>query len=106
VLTRAQLDRAVFPLGDSTKQRVRQEAAERGLAVADKPDSHDICFIADGDTKGFLAERLGAAPGDIVDGRTGAVGQLVETELGGRGHGGCRTPRRRSTYMRMRLSLI
>jgi tRNA-specific 2-thiouridylase len=73
VLTREQLDRAVFPLGDSTKARVREEAAERGLAVADKPDSHDICFIADGDTKGFLAERLGQAPGDIVDGRTGAV---------------------------------
>ncbi|RSM69872.1 tRNA 2-thiouridine(34) synthase MnmA [Actinoplanes sp. ATCC 53533] len=73
VLTRAQLDRAVFPLGDSTKARVREEAAERGLAVAEKPDSHDICFIADGDTKGFLAKRLGEAPGDIVDGRTGAV---------------------------------
>jgi tRNA-uridine 2-sulfurtransferase len=73
VLTRAQLDRAVFPLGDSTKVQVRAEAAERGLAVADKPDSHDICFIADGDTKGFLASRLGATPGDIVDGRTGAV---------------------------------
>jgi tRNA-specific 2-thiouridylase len=73
VLTRAQLDRAMFPLGDSTKERVREEAAERGLAVADKPDSHDICFIADGDTKGFLAGKLGEAPGDIVDGRTGAV---------------------------------
>jgi tRNA-uridine 2-sulfurtransferase len=72
VLTRAQLDRAVFPLGDSTKERVRVEAAERGLAVADKPDSHDICFIADGDTRGFLTSRLGEAPGDVVDGRTGA----------------------------------
>ena len=72
VLTRAQLDRAVFPLGDSTKERVRAEAAERGLAVADKPDSHDICFIADGDTRGFLTSRLGEAPGDVVDGRTGA----------------------------------
>ena len=71
VLNRAQLDRAVFPLGDSTKAEVRAEAAARGLAVADKPDSHDICFIADGDTRGFLASRLGAAPGDIVDGRTG-----------------------------------
>jgi tRNA-specific 2-thiouridylase len=71
VLTREQLDRAVFPLGDSTKARVRVEAAERGLAVADKPDSHDICFIADGDTRGFLQNRLGSAPGDIVDGRTG-----------------------------------
>ena len=73
VLTRAQLDRAVFPLGGSTKAQVRAEAAERGLAVADKPDSHDICFIADGDTRGFLASRLGETPGDIVDGRTGAT---------------------------------
>jgi tRNA-specific 2-thiouridylase len=73
VLTRAQLDRAVFPLGDSTKTRVRAEAAERGLAVAEKPDSHDICFIADGDTRGFLTSRLGEAPGDIVDGHSGAV---------------------------------
>jgi len=73
VLTRAQLDRAVFPLGDSTKTQVRQEAAARGLAVAEKPDSHDICFIADGDTRGFLAGKLGSAPGDIVDSVTGAV---------------------------------
>jgi tRNA-specific 2-thiouridylase len=72
VLTRAQLDRAVFPLGDSTKTKVRAEAAERGLAVAEKPDSHDICFIADGDTRGFLASRLGETPGDVVDARTGA----------------------------------
>jgi tRNA-specific 2-thiouridylase len=71
VLTRSQLDRAVFPLGASTKAQVREEAAERGLAVADKPDSHDICFIADGDTKGFLAKRLGSTPGDVVDARTG-----------------------------------
>ncbi len=38
------------------RREVRAEAAARGLAVADKPDSHDICFIADGDTRGFLAE--------------------------------------------------
>lgn len=73
VLNRAQLDRAIFPLGDSTKAQVRVEAAERGLAVADKPDSHDICFIADGDTRRFLADRLGSAPGDVVDATTGAV---------------------------------
>jgi tRNA-specific 2-thiouridylase len=35
--------------------------------VADKPDSHDVCFIADGDTKGFLTRKLGPAPGQIVD---------------------------------------
>jgi tRNA-specific 2-thiouridylase len=73
VLTRAQLDHAVFPLGDTTKAGVRAEAARRGLAVADKPDSHDICFIADGDTQRFLRERLGDRPGPIVDARDGQV---------------------------------
>lgn len=67
VLTPQQLAHAVFPLGDSTKAEVRAEAAARGLSVADKPDSHDICFIADGNTQGFLANRLGERPGDIVD---------------------------------------
>ncbi len=67
VLTREQLAHAMFPLGDTTKARVRAEAASRGLAVAGKPDSHDVCFIADGDTRAFLAGRLGAAPGRIVD---------------------------------------
>ncbi len=73
VLRPDQLARAVFPLGDSTKAQVRAEAAARGLAVADKPDSHDICFIADGDTRGFLARALGEAPGDIVDAESGEV---------------------------------
>ncbi|MCG5214403.1 tRNA 2-thiouridine(34) synthase MnmA [Streptosporangium sp. KLBMP 9127] len=73
VLTREQLSHAIFPLGGSTKAEVRAEAAERGLAVADKPDSHDICFIADGDTRGFLAERLGAAEGPIIDALSGEV---------------------------------
>jgi tRNA-uridine 2-sulfurtransferase len=67
VLTSAQLSRAMFPLGNTTKDLVRSEAADRGLAVADKPDSHDVCFIADGDTKGFLQRHLGSAPGDIVE---------------------------------------
>jgi tRNA-uridine 2-sulfurtransferase len=67
VLTRQQLARAMFPLGDSTKDEVRKEAADRGLAVAAKPDSHDVCFIADGDTRKFLASQLGAAPGRIVE---------------------------------------
>ncbi|HEV2450485.1 MAG TPA: tRNA 2-thiouridine(34) synthase MnmA [Streptosporangiaceae bacterium] len=67
VLTRDQLDRAMFPLGHSSKDEVRKEAADRGLAVAAKPDSHDVCFIADGDTRKFLAGRLGQAPGQIVD---------------------------------------
>jgi len=71
VLDAAQLTRAFFPLGGSTKGEVRREAERRGLAVADKPDSHDICFIPDGDTAGFLDRTLGARPGDVVD-RSGA----------------------------------
>ena len=67
VLTSEQLARAVFPLGSTTKGDVRAEAAELGLAVAAKPDSHDVCFIADGDTAGFLRNRLGDRPGDFVD---------------------------------------
>ena len=73
VLTRAQLDRSVFPLGDTAKAGVRAEAAARGLAVAEKPDSHDICFIADGDTRGFLSKRLGESPGEVVDADSGEV---------------------------------
>ncbi len=72
VLTSGQLSNAMFPLGDTPKAQVRTEAARRGLAVADKPDSHDVCFIADGDTKGFLARHLGQAPGQIID-QSGAV---------------------------------
>ena len=67
VLRPDQLERAMFPLGDTTKDQVRKEAADRGLGVADKPDSHDVCFIADGDTRGFLRGQLGSAPGDVVD---------------------------------------
>jgi tRNA-uridine 2-sulfurtransferase len=67
VLTREQLAKAMFPLGDSTKDQVRAEATARGLAVASKPDSHDVCFIPDGDTRAFLARQLGSRPGRILD---------------------------------------
>src|SRR5947209_1604824 len=73
VLRPDQLARAMFPVGDTCKDDVRREARQRGLAVADKPDSHDICFIADGDTRGFLRQHLGEHRGDIVDADTGAV---------------------------------
>jgi tRNA-uridine 2-sulfurtransferase len=75
VLTSEQLSRAMFPLGDTTKERVRKEAAARGLAVADKPDSHDVCFIADGDTRGFLQRQLGSTPGDIVEADGTVIGR-------------------------------
>lgn len=73
VLRADQLEHAIFPLGDDLKSTVRREAEERGLLVARKPDSHDICFIPDGDTAGFLEGRLGRSPGEIVDVTTGAV---------------------------------
>ena len=75
VLTSDQLSHSMFPLGDTPKAQVRAEAARRGLAVADKPDSHDVCFIADGDTKGFLARHLGQEPGQIVDTSGAVVGE-------------------------------
>lgn len=62
------LARSLFPLGDvASKDEVRAEAAARGLSVSAKPDSYDICFVADGDTKGFLRSHLGSQPGEIVD---------------------------------------
>ncbi|AHI00821.1 tRNA 2-thiouridine(34) synthase MnmA [Kutzneria viridogrisea] len=72
-LTSDQLRHAMFPLGDTVKEQVRAEAEQRGLSVADKPDSHDICFIPDGDTRGFLSDRLGERDGLLVDDETGAV---------------------------------
>ncbi len=73
VLTTDQLAHAMFPLGATpAKAEVRAEAAARGFSVASKPDSHDICFIPDGDTRGWLAERVGAQTGEILD-RDGAV---------------------------------
>lgn len=67
VLDAEQLAHSFFPLGDTTKPQIREEAAAKGFYVANKPDSHDICFIADGDTKAWLTKRLGEKPGDIVD---------------------------------------
>lgn len=75
VLTQQQLKHAFFPLGDTVKTEVRAEAERRGLSVAAKPDSHDICFIADGNTPGFLNQHLGEAPGDIVDAQGNKLGE-------------------------------
>ncbi len=67
--TQDQLDYLRFPLGALPKPRVRELAAELGLAVAGKADSQDICFVPDGDYAG-LVTRLrpeAAAAGEIVD---------------------------------------
>lgn len=79
VLDADQLRHSLFPLGaDTSKAEVRAEAAARGLSLAKKPDSHDICFIPTGDTAGFLHSRLGRRPGDIVD----AGGEVLGAHTG------------------------
>jgi tRNA-uridine 2-sulfurtransferase len=72
VLTASQLRHSAFPIGDTPKSQIRAEAASRGLAVADKPDSHDICFIPSGDTQAFLGARIGVRRGSVID-QDGAV---------------------------------
>jgi tRNA-specific 2-thiouridylase len=62
-LDQAQLAHAMFPVGGLDKATVREHARDLGLPVAEKPDSHEICFVADGDRSGFL-ERHGTAPGE------------------------------------------
>ncbi|GAA5227363.1 tRNA 2-thiouridine(34) synthase MnmA [Paeniglutamicibacter antarcticus] len=76
VLTHQQLEHCIFPLADTpSKAEVRAEAEARGLSVAKKPDSHDICFIPDGDTRGWLAERIDMTPGEIVDAEGKSLGK-------------------------------
>ncbi|MEM7121814.1 MAG: tRNA 2-thiouridine(34) synthase MnmA [Pseudomonadota bacterium] len=67
--TADQLAMLRFPIGAMTKAEVRAHAARFGLAIADKPDSQDICFVPNGDYAGIVAKlRPGAIePGDIVD---------------------------------------
>ena len=67
VLNSEQLAGAHFPLGDIVKTDTRKEAKARGLYVANKPDSHDICFVPSGDNAGWLRDRLGSESGPIVD---------------------------------------
>ncbi len=76
--TPEQLDYLRFPLGHlASKAETRALAAHHGLAVADKPDSQDICFVPDGNYAAVIEKlRPGAAdPGDIVDGEGRVLGQ-------------------------------
>lgn len=76
VLTAEQLDHAIFPLAETpSKAEVRAEAEARGLSVANKPDSHDICFIPDGDTRGWLEDHMELNPGRIVDSEGDELGE-------------------------------
>src|SRR6266576_2279537 len=64
-LTQDQLSAASFPVGDLTKDAVRDIARDLDLAVADKPDSQEICFVPDGDYASFIErqteDRAGSA---------------------------------------------
>ena len=81
------LARTLFPLGEYRKEKVRCIAEERGLAVAYTPESQDICFIPDGDYRGFVRKKVSAEPGEIVDsgGRTiGRHAGVVDFTVGQR----------------------
>lgn len=81
VLTHEQLKHSMFPLAETpTKAEVRAEAESRGFSVAKKPDSHDICFIPDGDTRGWLEERIDLEEGEIKD----TSGEVLGTHRGAR----------------------
>jgi len=71
-LSSAQLAKAIFPVGDLTKQEVRQIALEHNLVVAKKKDSTGICFIGERNFKEFLKNYLPAQPGNMVT-KTGEV---------------------------------
>lgn len=75
MLTQQHLAHVLFPVGELTKPAVRQIAAARGLPVAGRHDSQDLCFLADGDYRRFLRDWAppdAISPGPIVD-STGAV---------------------------------
>jgi tRNA-specific 2-thiouridylase len=84
-LTQEQLSRTLFPLGEMQKPAVRQMAAEAGLALAQKPDSQEICFIPGGDYSAFIAAYLGEK-GEAVP---NSAGELVTAggEVVGRHNG-------------------
>jgi tRNA-specific 2-thiouridylase len=76
-----------FPLGELTKAEVRAEARRLGLPNQDKAESQEICFVPDGDYAAFVAARVRAAPGELVDeaGRTiGAHGGVHRFTIGQR----------------------
>ncbi len=69
MLGRRQMARLMLPIGHMTKAEVRRRATDLGLRNSAKPDSQDVCFIANraGGRAGFLARHLGETPGTVVD---------------------------------------
>ena len=76
-LTQDQLSRALFPLGELSKQDARQAAREHELAVAEKKESQEICFVPDGDYAGFIDRYLHA---EAEDHRVPPAGEIVTTD--------------------------
>ena len=74
-LTQEQLSRTLFPLGEMTKPEVRELARKHGLALAEKPDSQEICFVPGGDYKRFIDAYLGEQGQSLPD----TAGELVTT---------------------------
>lgn len=67
-LGQKQLSRVLFPLGGLTKKEVRRIAEDNHLEICGKPDSQDICFIANGNYREFIKDKItGAAQGKVVD---------------------------------------
>lgn len=82
MLGQEQLRRLLLPVGDITKDQVRELATELGLRTADKPDSQDVCFIhSTGGRKAFLGDRIALRPAKIVDTEGTEVGQAEAVQL-------------------------
>lgn len=79
-LTQEQLKRTLMPVGEYTKDEIREIAKECELLVADKPDSQDICFVPDGDYASYIEQTAGITmnPGNFVD----ASGNVLGTHKG------------------------
>lgn len=81
-LTQEQLSRSLFPLGEFQKSAVREMARQYGLDLADKPDSHEICFVPGGNYRRFIeayldeqGQKMPATAGALVDSEGGERGR-------------------------------
>ncbi len=81
MLGAAELGSLKFPVGVLTKTEVRAMAGRMGLRTACKPDSMGVCFIKRGTRPGFLAERLGLTPAEVVDTSGRRLGEVAALEL-------------------------
>ncbi len=76
-MTQHQLSHIIMPLGDYEKDEIRKIAQEIGIEVANKPDSQEICFVADNDYAGFIERRIGKKlpEGDFLDVNGNVIGK-------------------------------